>query len=658
MPSTPLLDGVVSAPMRLEDSLRQDADSRFLVADGLVLDRGDQRAWLDGSQLEIGAKALALLEELMRNPQLLVTKDRLFDVGWPDQAVSDAVLTTAIRELRRALGDPARNPAWIETQHGKGYRFLPMVDARSIHPGRQRDAVAGPVASEGAPRFAIGRWVLGAIAVAGILLLGWLGLERGGFGETQQATSVQTDGSVAVLPFAVEGGEDWIGTAMSGRLTEVLKNAPDLVVAENGTVAALAEYDAPWEEAAAQGIDALVMGEVVVRDGTIVADVTIRNGAGEEVWSRRMSDRQEEVIALTERMAFETARALKIAGDPQKTAEMAEVGTKSVASFAAYSRAMQSLDSIDGYRRPGAIAQGIEDLREAVALDPTFGLATSSLSWFEYPAPYQPDAADAEAKANALAHLGITHARNDVERGVRQATVDLRNLKFAKARREFEALYERTRLTSSDQNTSILNQLAQIAGVTRDRSLADMVWREMTDYNLARGRIQFKDPVMIAHSKPMLLQYVDHLSQQDDTAIGTSYMHDALLLARETERAAALLADPDTVTGEPFAALMRIKQACAEGRDEDARTLARQALGGDPSPAWSAWKIAQVAGLSAEARRLAPSIRDNASQRALLRMMYEPGFDASPYPLLRNALREAGVEELRVPRLHYYCRVD
>lgn len=106
--------------MRLEDTLRERSDARFLVAGDLVLDREDQRAWLTSKVLDLPGKPMLLLEELMRRPGLLVTKDRLLEVGWPGQATSDAVLTTAIRDLRRALGDPARAPEWIETQHGEG----------------------------------------------------------------------------------------------------------------------------------------------------------------------------------------------------------------------------------------------------------------------------------------------------------------------------------------------------------------------------------------------------------------------------------------------------------------------------------------------------------------------------------------------------------
>ena len=56
-----------------------------------------------------------------------MTKDVLFATVWPDTVASDAVLAASIRELRRALDDPARSPHYIETVHGRGYRFIAAV---------------------------------------------------------------------------------------------------------------------------------------------------------------------------------------------------------------------------------------------------------------------------------------------------------------------------------------------------------------------------------------------------------------------------------------------------------------------------------------------------------------------------------------------------
>src|SRR5262249_55032339 len=65
----------------------------------------------------------------------LVRKETLLDTVWPEIAVSEAVLTVAIRELRGALGDQARRPQFIETVYGRGYRFIaPVVDDSPSHP--------------------------------------------------------------------------------------------------------------------------------------------------------------------------------------------------------------------------------------------------------------------------------------------------------------------------------------------------------------------------------------------------------------------------------------------------------------------------------------------------------------------------------------------
>ena len=52
---------------------------------------------------------------------------------WPDITVGDAALVTCIQELRKALGDDARRPRYIETLHRRGYRFI-----GKIAPGEKR----------------------------------------------------------------------------------------------------------------------------------------------------------------------------------------------------------------------------------------------------------------------------------------------------------------------------------------------------------------------------------------------------------------------------------------------------------------------------------------------------------------------------------------
>ena len=643
--------------MRLEDTLRDEERSRFLVAGELVLDRADHRAWLASAPLDLGSKAFALLAELMQHPQRLVTKDRLFDVGWPDQAVSDAVLTTAIRELRRALGDPARSPEWIETQHGKGYRFLKDVEPRAVHPGRQKDArptVNPATEPAGGSRFPL-RWLWLALPV--LLALGgalWWQERRDDAAAEATRNHANAD-HIAVLPFTVDGGEPWMGSAVSSRLTDVLSNAPGIFVADSESALAIAEAEDAESVARLNDIGTTVSGNVSVDGETVAIELRIAAVGGEEIWSRQLSDDQANFIPLTERAALETARVLAIAADPDNLAEMARIGTGSIAAFEEYSRAHAILDSLEGFRDPRNVERAIAHLHEAVAADPNFGRAAATLAWFSVPSPYDPDASASESRSLALLQIAAENAPNDVERRSYEATIDMRRLHFADAVRKLRPLYQQTSRTSSDLNHSILTMLGYIAMATRDRELGEWAWREVTEFNVARGRVQMKHPFIVAHRPTELEQFAQLHAQLDPTPTGLLLQHEALLLLGWTRQAAQLVDREKTTLRGTTGMLVKVSQACAEGRAGDARAMVRGELGASPTPSYPSWQLAQVAGLIDLADRLQPPARSPAAQRALLMMMQDPGFDASPYPLLVAALRDAGVDDLRVPRPAYYC---
>jgi DNA-binding winged helix-turn-helix (wHTH) protein len=82
--------------------------------------------------LTLTPKALLLLEYLMTHPDELVSRERLLDVVWGwEQAVASRAVDARIAELRKALGDSAENPSYIETIPGMGYRFIHSVERTS-----------------------------------------------------------------------------------------------------------------------------------------------------------------------------------------------------------------------------------------------------------------------------------------------------------------------------------------------------------------------------------------------------------------------------------------------------------------------------------------------------------------------------------------------
>jgi DNA-binding winged helix-turn-helix (wHTH) protein len=72
----------------------------------------------------LSPKASKVLLTLVREPGRVWSRDALLDAVWHDQTVGEEVLTQAIAELRRALGDDFRRPRFIETVHKAGYRLL------------------------------------------------------------------------------------------------------------------------------------------------------------------------------------------------------------------------------------------------------------------------------------------------------------------------------------------------------------------------------------------------------------------------------------------------------------------------------------------------------------------------------------------------------
>ena len=98
--------------------------------------RFDRRALLlsrGGKDLPVPPKPLALLRCLIDRPGEVLLKQELLDIVWKDAAVTENSLAEAVRALRAALDDDPRSPKYIETIHGRGYRFVAAVRA----PGRE-----------------------------------------------------------------------------------------------------------------------------------------------------------------------------------------------------------------------------------------------------------------------------------------------------------------------------------------------------------------------------------------------------------------------------------------------------------------------------------------------------------------------------------------
>jgi DNA-binding winged helix-turn-helix (wHTH) protein len=95
--------------------------------DPFCLDRANQCLWRGKQAVALKPKAFAVLRYLVEHPGCLITKNELLDAVWLDAVVSEGVLKFCVREIRKALGDNAQAPRFIETLHRRGYRFIGTV---------------------------------------------------------------------------------------------------------------------------------------------------------------------------------------------------------------------------------------------------------------------------------------------------------------------------------------------------------------------------------------------------------------------------------------------------------------------------------------------------------------------------------------------------
>lgn len=97
-----------------------------------TLDRANRRLTRDTMPVDLNARYFDALALLAEHPGQLVTKDRFLDEVWRGVPVTDEALTQCIKTLRRALGDDAARPRFIETVPKHGYRFVAPVDGPTL----------------------------------------------------------------------------------------------------------------------------------------------------------------------------------------------------------------------------------------------------------------------------------------------------------------------------------------------------------------------------------------------------------------------------------------------------------------------------------------------------------------------------------------------
>jgi TolB-like protein len=338
---------------------------------------------LDGREVDVGQKGLALFQVLIEANGDVVRRETLLEQVWPGAIVEESNLTVQIAALRKALGVQPDGQDWIATVPRVGYRLL-----------RPAEATADPF--DGKP-------------------------------------------SIAVLPFANfsdDPEQDYFADGMVEDLITALSRFRTFaVVARNSSfVYKDRTYDVR-EAAKALGVSYALEGSVrrmnkAVRVTTQLIDAT--NGA--HVWAEKFDGPLDDLFDFQDRITESVVgkiepqiRGVEIERSRRKRPE-------NVDAYDLYLRALPLISSVKAHN----YSEAIDLLDRAIALDPGFASALAHGAWARAKRmgsdrkapPGIDDAADCVALAEralaadsndatvlAIAGLHIMTVKGDLDRG-------------------------------------------------------------------------------------------------------------------------------------------------------------------------------------------------------------------------------------------------
>ncbi|MBX3293106.1 MAG: winged helix-turn-helix domain-containing protein [Acidobacteria bacterium] len=359
----------------------------------VVIDRSTFSAVKAGTAVTLTPRAFDVLIYLIENRDRVVGKQELFEEIWKEAFVTDNALMRAIKEVRRAIGDNASSPVYIETVHKRGYRFIADVAVEQK-----------PERSDAAPNFisetADGHGPLGTLPqletngkgllngkrrrsftilpylIAALILasgFGFLAMYR-----SEPATQIK---SIAVLPFANESGDpdlDYLSDGMSEALISSLSQLPDVSVKSRSTVF---RYKGRAESPANIGtqlkVQAVLTGRVIQRGDDIAVYLSLVDTENENnLWSKQYSRKAANLFALQSEIARDVAASLgaKLYGIAER-----QITRNYTDNLEAYHLYLRGRYHVLTTRNQGA-ETGIGYFKQAIEIDPNFALAYAGLA--------------------------------------------------------------------------------------------------------------------------------------------------------------------------------------------------------------------------------------------------------------------------------------
>ena len=356
--------------------------------------KSDERVLLRGEELvPLTPKAFDILLTLLENDGRIVRKDDLMKKVWPNTFVEEGNLTQNVSLLRKALGESANGPQFIETVR-RGYRFVATVNKTGRTNGEHLSDVTNEDIAPGVPTTSLAEsrqpsltgeletrnsrlttlftrvpaLVLSVAAilatVAGIAYLS----ARNKAGAAP--TAIQ---SIAVLPFVDDSPDadaEFLDDEIAESLVNSLTKLPKLrVVPRSVMVSYKGRNVDPRKVGEELNVRAVVTGRVHRHGDTISIQADLIDlDSVSQIWGQHYDRRLADILLVQEEISrdiFENLR-LKLNVEEQKQLE----------AYRLYLKGRNAWNK----RTPEGLQQGIDYFQQAINTDPNYAAAYAGLA--------------------------------------------------------------------------------------------------------------------------------------------------------------------------------------------------------------------------------------------------------------------------------------
>ena len=109
---------------RYNSAQEKSPDSEVIDFNGLVIDRGTHQCTLYEKELNLTPIEFDILWMLCSNRGQVISAEQLFENVWGEKYLDrNNTVMVHIRRLREKMGEPSRNPRFIKTVWGVGYKI-------------------------------------------------------------------------------------------------------------------------------------------------------------------------------------------------------------------------------------------------------------------------------------------------------------------------------------------------------------------------------------------------------------------------------------------------------------------------------------------------------------------------------------------------------